>query len=308
MCEVKTRVSAAKATIRWIGTRTYNRWLYHNRWAIGIVREPIDIFLEDGARPRINWLDPPEPGKYLADPFGAVRNQTLYILCEEYDYQVHKGRIVWIEVAEENRASKPRVAIELPVHMSYPYLLQHQGEIYCIPETYQAQEISLYKAQEFPSKWTRVATLVSNFAGVDSTVFAYEGRWWLACVDEHAGSFDRLFLWHAPDLSGPWRGHERNPVKTDPSSSRPAGTPFVHDGLLYRPSQDCSQTYGGRIVLNRVLKLTPTEFREEQAAVVKPDVNGPYPDGVHTLSSIGDITLVDGKRLPLFERLRGRAP
>ena len=30
--------------------------------------------------------------------------------------------------------------------------------------------------------------------------------------------------------------------------------------------------------------------------VVEPDKNGPYPDGLHTLSAFGDMTLVDGKR------------
>jgi hypothetical protein len=285
---------------------SYYQWFRRDRWGVGFVHDPIDTFLDAGARPRINWLDSPGPAKFLADPFGVVRNHTLYILCEEFDSRVSKGRIVWIEVAEGNRASRPRVAIELAVHMSYPYLLEHRGEIYCVPETCRAREISLYKAQEFPCEWKKVASLVSNFAGVDNTVFQYEDRWWLACVDLQAGEFDKLFLWHALDLPGPWKAHEANPVKTNPCSSRPAGTPFMHDGFLYRPSQDCSQTYGGRIVLNRVRKLTPSEFEEDQVAVVEPDANGPYPDGVHTLSSVGGITLIDGKRLPFFKRMHYR--
>ena len=40
-------------------------------------------------------------------------------------------------------------------------------------------------------------------------------------------------------------------------------------------------------------------FREEPAAFVEPDAHGPYPDGLHTLSAVGGITLVDGKRLQL---------
>ena len=31
--------------------------------------------------------------------------------------------------------------------------------------------------------------------------------------------------------------------------------------------------------------------------VVEPDPRGPFPDGVHTLSSLGDVTLIDGKRM-----------
>ena len=40
-------------------------------------------------------------------------------------------------------------------------------------------------------------------------------------------------------------------VKTDVRSARPAGTPFVYQGELYRPAQDCSRTYGGSIVIHR---------------------------------------------------------
>jgi hypothetical protein len=64
------------------------------------------------------------------------------------------------------------------------------------------------------------------------------------------------------------------------------------------------------VVINRVLTLTTTAFREEPAAFVEPDVNGPYPDGLHTLSAVGGMTLIDGKRLQLapaeFRRVIGR--
>ena len=79
-------------------------------------------------------------------------------------------------------------------------------------------------------------------------------------------------------------------------TSRPAGTPFWVDGALYRPAQDCSSTYGARVQINRILVLTPTDFSEEVVACVEPDSRGLYPRGLHTLSSLGRQTLVDGKR------------
>ncbi len=199
--------------------------------------------------------------------------------------------------------SRPKVAIELPTHIAYPYLIKHRSEIYCIPETHQVQEVSIYKAEKFPTRWTKAAPLIENFAGLDATVFQYEDRWWLTCARKDGNPTDKLFVWYASDLLGPWSPHRANPVKRDIRSSRPAGTPFIHDGYLYRPAQDNSTTYGGRILLNRVLKLTPVEFDEEQVAVVEPDKNGPYPDGIHTISALGNITLVDGKRFKkLFRR------
>jgi hypothetical protein len=85
-------------------------------------------------------------------------------------------------------------------------------------------------------------------------------------------------------------------VKYDVCSARSGGTPFAYGGQLYRPGQDCSETYGGAVRLNRITCLTPEEFAEETVAVVRPDPKGRYPAGLHTLSAFGDCTLIDGKR------------
>ena len=61
-----------------------------------------------------------------------------------------------------------------------------------------------------------------------------------------------LHIWWSDDLFGQWRPHAANPVKIDARSARPAGTPFVHAGTLYRPAQDCSHTYGGAVAICRV--------------------------------------------------------
>jgi hypothetical protein len=87
----------------------------------------------------------------------------------------------------------------------------------------------------------------------------------------------------------------------DIRSARPAGTPFIFENVLYRPAQDCSVTYGGRVAVNRVVRLTPDEFVEETVCHVEPDAGGRYNAGLHTLSGVGDLTLVDGKRY-MFDR------
>jgi hypothetical protein len=68
------------------------------------------------------------------------------------------------------------------------------------------------------------------------------------------------------------------------------------DGVLYRPSQDCSETYGGALVINRIDRLTPTEFHESVAATLRPLPGGPYPHGLHTLNGLADGTVLDGKK------------
>jgi hypothetical protein len=168
----------------------------------------------------------------------------------------------------------------------------------CIPEMHQASEIALYEAARFPERWVKIADLIRGLPIVDATLFRVGTLWWLAGSEPTAkGTTCELHLWYADDIIGPWQAHAANPVKVDVRSARPAGTPFFKDGVLYRPAQDCSRTYGGRVVINRVVTLTPTEFQETPAAAVEPDPSGPYPAGLHTLSSAGSGTLIDGNRV-----------
>ncbi|MGO4780832.1 hypothetical protein AB4084_35670, partial [Lysobacter sp. 2RAB21] len=90
---------------------------------------------------------------------------------------------------------------------------------------------------------------------------------------------------YSRELHGPWKPHLRNPVKVDHRSSRPAGTPFVHEGVLYRPAQDCGSGYGQAVVINRVLLCTPQRYREEAVRHCRPDPGGRNPHGLHTVSA-----------------------
>lgn len=237
----------------------------------------------------------------MADPFGVASDEGVYVFYEEFDYRSYKGVINWTRVSMHGTTPARKVTMEGPFHMSYPYMFEWNGDVYCVPETHEAREISLYKANHFPDHWAKVKTLVPNFAGIDPTVFPHQGRWWMTCGDADTGANETLSVWHAQEPPGPWERHTQNPVKKGRNGTRPAGTPFVHDGQLYRPAMDSSRTYGRRIVLNRVKKLTPTEFEEEPAGIIEPFAKGPYRDGVHTLSAVGNITLVDGLRIT-FEK------
>jgi hypothetical protein len=293
---------------RYLLSRAYNRLLRpHEVWNIGIVKEPIDVFLEPKVRPKVHWLSGTRTDEFLADPFAVVRDKEIHIFCEELDRQANKGRIVHIRVDEDASCCERRVVIESRFHMSYPYLFEHEGEIYCVPETHQAREISLYQAKRFPYDWYKADTLVSGIAGLDATVLEFGEYWWLMFSDMDVNPLAGLFIWYARDLKGPWMPHRANPVKKSIHSSRPAGTPFARNSCLYRPSQDCSKTYGWRVVLNRVTRLTPTEFEEQPVATIEPYADSEYPHAIHTISAAGRFTLVDGKRLTRLTRTPSRA-
>jgi hypothetical protein len=280
-----------------IAIRAANRLLRRAEWNIGIVQQPVDRFHQSDTGLNVDWLPALSDHGFVADPFGIEKDGSIHLFFEEYDQRLGKGVISHVELDGGTVVSPIRRVLDLPVHLSYPYVFEHDGHVYCLPETSGAREIALYQAVNFPHEWRKAAVLVDGIAAADATVFKFGGRWWLFCTDVDAGENLRLFIWHAPALFGPWRPHAANPVKTDIRSSRPAGRPFTRDGVLFRPAQDCSRTYGGGITLNRVTRITPEEFAEEPVTVIQPDPTGDYPDGIHTLSAAGDLTFVDGKRL-----------
>ncbi len=292
------RVAARIAATAW---RSFFR---HDQWNIGIVHAPIEKFLEWSVPQPVTWLPATSAAEYRADPFGAWIDGRLTILCEHYSYRDDRGYIVAIDAGTaeagtslDARAMRVQIGPEPPVHMSYPYLFETEGRLCCAPESSAAQELAVYDIGRFPERWTRTHTLIAGRGIVDATLFQHGGRWWMAASELAAkGANSELHLWFAERLGGPWQAHPGNPVKVDVRSARPAGTPFLVDGVMYRPAQDCSSTYGARVTLNRVLTLTPCEFREEVAATVNPDPAGRYPRGLHTVSACGNKTLIDGKR------------
>ena len=277
---------------------SFTRLLFSDQWNVGIADVPIESFLEPGARPSIRWLGSPSVHHFVADPFGVIDGDDLIVLVEALRYRTNRGYIAVLD-HRGGTASRTGAVIESVGHMSYPFLLEYEGATYCIPETADTGEVRLYRASSFPHRWEHCATLLPDFPAVDATVVRHGERWWLFCTAKGSVPYaaqTTLYAWYAPSLFGPWSPHVLNPLKTDVRSARPAGTPFVHAGRLYRPAQDCSRVYGGSITINEVLTLTPMAFAEQPVAVVKPDAAGPYPNGLHTLSRCGSMTLIDGKR------------
>jgi hypothetical protein len=292
------RVPSNIATMKFlfvVGRNVVRRLLQRRRreeWNIGVARVRPDELLAGAPLENVQWL-PAIAGGWVADPMAMPSNGNVHVLCEEMMFHSGKGRISTISF-DGSTWTQPEVAIETSTHASYPYLFEHNGEIYCIPETYEAREIALYRASEFPTRWQRVATVLSGVPAVDATLFEHDGLFWLFYVTSENSDAVLHGLYTEDFLKG-WTSHPANPLKIDVRGSRPAGSPFRVGDALYRPAQDCSRTYGGRVVIHRVLSLTATEFREEPCAVVEP-VSGTYGCGLHTLSFAGEFCVIDGKR------------
>lgn len=168
------------------------------------------------------------------------------------------------------------------------------------PEAHRSGAFTLYRATRFPDAWEPAGRFELDTPAIDPTIFRHEGLWWMAYApagrqEEKQG---RLHLAWAERLAGPWTPHPGNPVRIDRTSSRPGGTPFLLDGVLTLPVQDCRRTYGGAVRLLRIHALTPDRFAAEAGPpITAPAAAAPFVDGLHTLSSCGPLTLLDVKRI-----------
>ncbi len=267
-----------------------------DQWNVGLSSaSAADVLAGRIGHPR--WLPDLPRGEFLADPF-AVRTATgLCILAEHLADTDGVGRIRQLDVSANGEVRSVREPFRLPAHVSYPYMVRHEDRYLCVPEMAGTGEVAVYDTDGEMKTWTRVGTILSNIRLLDPTLFRFEGRWWLMGVIREQGRADQLMAWYASDPLGRWRPHADNPLKMDPRSTRPAGTPFVQQGVLYRPAQDCSRTYGGAVVINRVRQLTPERFAEEPIARIQCAESWPYRRGLHTLSQVDDHTFaIDAKR------------
>jgi hypothetical protein len=289
------RVRLPVALTRNLLTRLYQE-TSREHWAIGVIPQSIQQVAQAFDPDKIRWLPEPTNG-FLADPFGIARaDGTLTILAEALWWNEHRGRIVAFDAKADGTATELQDVFDFSTHASYPQLIEHEGNIYCIPETCAQRRVQLFRAEAFPNKWVPDTILLDNFPGADATVYFYQDRWWLFVGNNDDQDETKLYLFHADNLRGPWLPHTENPVKSDLRSARPAGSLFTVGGELFRPAQDCSVTYGGAIAINKIETLTPVRFVEQTVKRLRPAVRGPYPNGLHTLSAAGQFTLVDGKR------------
>jgi hypothetical protein len=287
---------------------TLKRLLTIKEWNIGVAR----VTLEDLARqhpgsvqtlqPRVEWLPKPWFVRCQADPCLLEDRGRLFIYYEEVQFGSSTGRLRAGEfhAGETGRLGKPM--IRMPHHAAYPCVFKYGDTFYCTPEMAPSCTVALFSGQTPLGPWRKHSILLQGVRALDSTLFFFGDRWWLFCTVATSSRKDRgrmdnmdnVHIWHSPEPWGPWEPHGLQPAKEDLRSARPAGRPFFVDDVLYRPAQDCWPWYGARVVINRVITLTPDDFVEEPCCYLEPEQNGRYGRGVHTLAFAAGLVVVDG--------------
>lgn len=238
----------------------------------------------------------PPKNRFWADPHIIKRDGKYYIFIEELIYSQNKGFISFIEMDELGNYKEPVKVLEKDYHLSYPFLIEDNGELYMMPESKQNNSIELYKCIQFPSKWELEIVLMDNVRAVDSTILFKDNKYWLFCnITRGNGisSIDELFLFSSDKLvSNQWTSHPKNPIISDIKQSRPAGNFFTIKDKLYRPSQNGSKHYGYAMKINHVVSLNENHYKENTVDDIFPDWEYQL-KSTHTINSVDHLTVID---------------
>jgi folate-dependent phosphoribosylglycinamide formyltransferase PurN len=254
--------------------RVARSFFFRDQWQILFALEKS----EPGNRPfyQYNKLKPPAD-RIWADPFVIRKDNVFYLFFEEKYFNKKYGQICCLRINTKGDVLDkiPEVVLKENWHLSYPYVFEHEGKYYMIPESGDKGEVNLYKADSFPFQWKKVKTLLQGFHAFDSTLHYQDDQWWLFCTVRQTSQLSAdacLYIFYCNNfLSDQFVSHPSNPVYDDVRKSRPAGRIFCHNGQLIRPSQIGAPVYGYGIQMNRIVKLNRSTFAEVPEKVIKPN-------------------------------------
>ena len=273
----------------------------HEFWTIAYRRRQDKIILEDTPRP---FRVIPNTWRYWgADPHLFEEAGKTWVFAELYDRVLRRG-VIGCCYLTENGASKWKVALKTPFHLSYPHIFRGDDGIYMIPESYVGEEIALYKATAFPYRWEHVKAIKKPIIAVDTTRIPWNGQTWLLTQAEIDDNTRGLMLM-SEDGSQTWVVKENDPY------TRPAGPVFRHGEALLRPAQDCSDGYGRAVRFNEILNVDKGVYEEQFVCEIRPeqitsDLKFPA-EGIHTYGQTDKYEVIDLKgfeRDPLFIIMR----
>ena len=141
---------------------------------------------------------------YYADPFVYARDGVTAVFCEEFRYRGDKGVISVFTLDSKGRASAPKIIIERPHHLSYPFLFEHDGALWMMPESSGAGVLEVYRCDAFPDRWSLHGSVITGRSLSDASIVQLDGAWIMMAAANAPGasSWDSLSIFRAPSPLG----------------------------------------------------------------------------------------------------------
>lgn len=253
-------------------------------WSIGLAfgDSPLTLRVSDIPIMTMDDITDMKAG-FVADPFLIHQDKTWHLFFEVWNCLADKGEIGYAKSLDKVNWIYQGIVLREPWHISYPHVFEYGGDLWMVPETIEASEVRLYRAESFPWRWRCVGSIVAKSLA-DPTPFAWQGRWYLfAC--SNFNSHDDLVVYTSKCLDGGWQEHPASPIRSgDARRSRPAGRMLVHGNRPLRWAQDCHPQYGTAVRAFEIVTLSPTQYHEmelPQSPLLGPGESEWRHDGMH---------------------------
>jgi len=233
-------------------------------WSVGMCAgtSPFVLDCSAGDNPVLTARDVTDMrAAFVADPFMIHDVDRYFMFFEVMDSTTGRARIGLATSTTGSAWEYRRIVLTEPFTLSYPYVFTWEGHYYMLPETHQANAVRLYRAAEFPDRWTFVRSLVAGRPLNDPSIVRVDNRWWLFAGERD----DTLRLYHADSLTGPWVEHPRSPIVSgDPTRARPGGRLLQIGGRLFRMAQRDRPVYGSQVRVFEVEVLSTSDYKETE--------------------------------------------
>ena len=230
--------------------------------------------------------------EFIADPFLLKNDGLYYVIFEYLNSWKGNGEIGYAESTNLIDWSYKGTILKKPYHISYPYIIKSENHYYMVPETSANNDIQIYKAVSFPSKWKYLMKLMEGKPFKDTSIFYYDQYWWMFTTYDNKN----LHLYYSSKLlSDRWTKHPQSPVLSG-RYARPGGSILFYKNKILRFSQDSVPNYGTKLVAFEIKELNAKKYCEhiysERYPFLNPGGSGWNSERMHHIDF-----LLDGNKL-----------
>ena len=253
-------------------------------WTIGIIEGGISSIMKSDALD-VKWLKLPKE-RWFADPFVLdVVGNEVHLLVEDFEYVKEKASISLLKIDKQtlNIISR-KIVLELPTHLSFPYILRENGRIFVCPENCQGEGLVMYEFDKTNERLLPCKKICGDVVW-DSVLTYCFGEPLLFTANKDDYHLD-IYKKTGDNFSF------FKTIVSNNKDSRMAGDIFEYEGNYYYPAQDCSNGYGETVVIKEV-------FYENDDVIIGKIIkrfcstNKRMPLGFHTLNEYKGIAVVD---------------
>ena len=250
--------------------------------------------LHNVLKSKVEWVKGIAKDRWYADPFILyVDEDIIELLVERFKYKEAKGVLCRIEIdRKSNTILNETTILELPTHLSFPFIFEEEGKIYVMPENYQSGSLYIYEYDRDNDSLVNPKMLIDEPL-LDAVCEKIDGKYYIFAVKYEDSWYRRnaiLYIYSSQTLLGEYKLQQT--IEYNKEVARGAGAIIEIGNRYIRPSQDCQGGYGKSVIFSE-LSICDGEFVFEECRRLLPlDIR--FSEGLHTYNQKNGLIVIDG--------------